>query len=100
MTIRKLLRKLRKHDGNKIVRFIGFKGVEDLGKLSYNGYNDVVFFYSKKNVTITVGELILLLQMYSDGIETYLTNSGGYQGSHDDPIKRVEGGIAIILYSE
>ncbi len=98
MTIRKLLKELKKHDANKIVRFLGPKGkFEDLGRLWYGIDTDHLFFKSKENTTMTVGKLISLLQEYSDGIETYLSNSGGYQGNHNDPIARVEGGITIRL---
>ena len=98
MTIRKVLRELRKHDTNKIVRFLGPEGkFEDLGGFWYGIDTDFLLFKSKENTTITVGKLISLLQMYSDGIVTYLNNSGGYQGSHNYPIARVEGGTTIKL---
>ena len=101
MIIRKLLRELRKHKTDKVVRFFGPEGkFEDLGKLSYIEGADFLLFKSKEKTTITVEKLISLLQIYCDGIETYLNNSGGYQGSHNYPIARVEGGTTIKLMNK
>ncbi len=100
MTIRKLLRELRKHDKDKTVRFIGLdEKPEDLGHIHYSEYTDTLVFSSKKTCTITVDELISSLQMYSDGIETRLVQDEGYQGCFCRPlIYRVEGGTTVTLF--
>ena len=73
MTIRKLIKQLKLHRANKIILFLGPEGkCENLGGLYYNECSDRLFFGSKKDITITVSELISLLQQYGDGIETYL----------------------------
>ncbi len=100
MTIRKLLKELRKHDPSKTMRFIGLdEKPENLGYLYYSSYTDTLVFSSNGNTIITVGELILSLQMYSEGIETRLVQDKGYQGMLCRPlVYRVEGGTTITLF--
>ena len=49
MTIRKLLKELKKHDANKIVLFFGPEGkFENLGELHYSEYLDILFLIPRK----------------------------------------------------